>query len=341
MRNVNRIMGATGTAAVSVLAAASVSDMGCATLDAVKGGMDAAKGAADAVKGQVKGNMKAGTPDKDGDDNDRLHAIESEYNMPLDDKIDFKKGDKVDWRKFVLNGKPANATFELHWDEDKANLDLDVFNENGTLVAKSPPRLEGQSTKRIIMKIDKPGLFYVKVSGQEKADISIYTMSVRWEGAPAKGDKDKGGDQQAAADKGAAQPDQKGAAGDKGTAAGDKGAAAAQNDKGAAGQPPPGADKGQPPPPLPFAQDPTKVVGSIVTAFREGTVWNLQIDRGSGQKIKVGLKGNLLEGPEGDKLVDGGAFTINKILDGNKATATSYMKNPPGKNKRIVIYLAN
>ena len=51
------------------------------------------------------------------------------------------------------------------------------------------------------------------------------------------------------------------------------------------------------------------------------------------------MTGNLLEGPEGDKMVDGGAFTISQVLDGTKAIGKSFMKNPPGKNKRVVIHL--
>ncbi len=337
MRKVNRIMGA---ATMWIFASAGL-DMGCAAaaggLGAAKGGLDAGKGAFDAAKGQVKGQMK-GTPDKDGDDNDRLHAIDSEHGMPLDDKIDYKAGDKNDWRKFNLAGKPGTATFELHWDEDKAELGMDVFNENGTLVGKSPPRLEGQSTKRIIMKVDKPGLFYVKVSGAENKDRSIYTMSVKWDGAPAKGDKDKGeagNDKAAQNDKGAAQNDKGAAQNDK--AAADKAAAdKAVADKAAADKA--AADKAAAVP-IPFAQDPTKVLANVVSAYKEGTVWTLQLDKGSSMKLRTGLTGSLLEGPEGDKMIEGATITINRVIDGNKAIATSYMKNPPGKNKRVVIHL--
>lgn len=343
MRKVNRIMGA---ATVSLFATAGL-DMGCAGATAalggagaVKGGLDAAKGMGDGVAGQAKGMAKGqGSPDKDGDDNDRLHAVEADFNKPLDDKIDFKNKDKDDWRKFNLIGKPGTATFELHWDEDKAELNMDVFNENGTLVGKSPPRLEGQSTKRILMKVDRPGLYYVKVSGSEKKDTSIYTVSVRWDGAPKKGDKGEGDsgaaaqNDKAAADKAASDK----AASDK--AAADKAAADKAAATGANGQPGQPGQPGAPVAPIPFAQDPTKVVANIVGSYKEAGVWTLQLDKGSAMKLRTGLTGNLLEGPEGDKLVEGASITINTVLDGNKALAKSFMKQPPGKNKRVVINL--
>ena len=104
-------------------------------------------------------------------------------NQPISDKIDFAKKKANDWRKFTLAGKPGQfATFELHWDEESANLDIDVFDKFGVNIGKSPRRIEGQSSKKVLLRIDDPGLYYVRVSGPTKADSSIYTMMVKYNG---------------------------------------------------------------------------------------------------------------------------------------------------------------
>ncbi len=91
--------------------------------------------------------------------------------------------------------------------------------------------------------------------------------------------------------------------------------------------------------PLAFALDPSKLVGSIVQYHREGSMLVLYLDKGSGGKLREGMSGNILEGPEGDKLLDGGTFTIAQVIDGTKSIAHSNYVKQPGKNKRIVVNL--
>jgi hypothetical protein len=301
-----------------------------------KGGVDAAKGSADDAQGQVKDTgdqakaaKAAGSGDKGAEDDTRLKATDSKPNMPLDDSVDFK-ADKVDWRKFQLAGKPGVATFELHWDNDKANLDIDVFNSFGDLIGKSPRPLQGMTAKRVLIQVDQGGLYYVRVTAPTKDDKSIYTLKVLWDDGSK---KDKPADAQAAAQPGAAQP-----------GAAQPGAAqpgAAQPGAAQPGAAPPGAAAANtpPPPPIPFAQDPNKVLGKIVSAYRDGGGWMLQIDKGAGQKVRTGLTGSILDGDDGDKLVDGGTFTIAQVVGDSKALARCPMAKPLGKNKRIVINL--
>jgi hypothetical protein len=90
---------------------------------------------------------------------------------------------------------------------------------------------------------------------------------------------------------------------------------------------------------VPLASDPTKLLGSIVTAYKEGQAWVLYIDKGSSAKVKVGMTGSILEGPEGDKLLEGANLSISQVIDGSKAIARSNFAKPLGKNKRIVLNL--
>src|SRR6185312_16128974 len=168
---------------------------GCAALTSAKGTADSAKGAADDAKGQKDSATQAVKDEKDkgkgggaGGGGDaagptRLEATDGQINMPISDKIDVKKNKQNDWRKFTLAGKPGQfATFELFWDTADANLDIDVYDKFGVNVGKSPRRIEGQSSKKVLLRVDDPVLYYVRVSGPSKTDSSIYTMMVKYNG---------------------------------------------------------------------------------------------------------------------------------------------------------------
>ncbi len=292
---------------------------GCDAITSAKGSLDNAKGQADDAKGQAdqgkdqvkgakgkKGGGGGGDDGAAGDDDTRLTAKDAPVNQPISDSVDFKK-DRYDWRKVTFAGRPGIATFELHWDDEKSNLDIDIYNEFGDNVGKSPPRLEGQQVKRVLVQV-QPGLYYYRVSVPGKVDASIYTIEVKWKGqvvAPAPA--------VAAAPAPAPAP-----------------AAPA-----AAPQPVPGA----PPAPTGFAADPTKLLGNIVTAYRDGSQWVFYIDKGSASGVRPGMSGSVLDGTDGDKLVDGAIFSISQVVDANKSIARSSYAKSLGKNKRIVLNL--
>jgi hypothetical protein len=309
---------------------------GCAGLTAVKGGADAAKGAADEAKGQKDSAQAAVKDEKDKAKGDkgggggggpagptRLEAGDGDTNQAISDKIDFKKGKVNDWRKFQLVGKPGYATFELHWDDESANLTLDVFDKFGVNIGKSPRRIEGQSSRKILLRIDDPGLYYVRVAGPTKSDSSIYTVFVKWDGPP-----------KPVADNSAPPP-----APNPNT---NPNAPPAPNPNTTA--PPAPCPPGQVcPPPCPQGQvcpDPNKVYGSIVQLVREGSTVTLYLDKGSTDKLRAGMSGTILDGPEGDKPFEGGTFSIAQVIGSNKSIAKSTtLSKSLGKNKRIVINL--
>jgi hypothetical protein len=295
---------------------------GCAALTSAKGTADSAKGTADDAKGQKDSAQGAVKDEKDkakggdgkGGGGDaagptRLEATDGQINVPISDKIDIKKNKQNDWRKFALAGKPGQfATFELHWDTEEANLDIDVFDKFGVNVGKSPRRIEGQSSKKVLLRIDDPGLYYVRVSGPAKSDSSIYTMMVKYNGPVV-----------------AAAP----AAPAPAPAPAPAAAAAAP----APAPCPPGQNCPAPP-------DPNKVYGTIVSIVRENGATTLYLDKGSADQLRAGMMGMILDGPEGDKPFEGGSFSISQVLGGSKSVArSSTLQKQLGKNKRIVVNL--
>ncbi len=275
--------------------------------DKAKGETDKGKNEAGKAKGDKGKGGGAGGAEED-DDGNRLQAKDAQINTPIDDKVNFKKGDKADWRKVNLAGRPGIATFEVHWDEEPANIDIDVFDKFGTNIGKSPPKLEGQQVKKVLVQIDEAGLYYFRVSAPTATDASIYTVQVKWKG-PA-----------------VPLPPPP---------------VAKADDKAGTPAPPPGPPGPPPPPaaPTPFAQDPTKLLGSIQTAYKEGSTWVWHIDKGTNAHVRVGMQGNVLDGPEGDKLLEGATFSITQIIDDTKSIAKSNFAKPLGKNKRVVMTL--
>lgn len=332
---------------------------GCSTLQSVKSGADGVKGAADEAKSQkdsttatVKDEMgKAKSGGGSGGAGSsagatRLEASDAPVNTPISDKIDVKQGKQNDWRKFQLTGKHAYATFDLFWDDPDANLHIDVYNQFGVVIGRSPRPLGTQSHKQVLLPLD-PGLYYVRISGPNRADSTIYTMEVTWHGAPA---PDKAAADKAAADKAAADR----AAADKAAAdraAADK-AAAERSGKSSTTD---SSSKAPFPPPLPpeppavpcppgqecpTAPDPNKVYASIVNVIHEGgaVLLYLTLDKGADDRLRVGQRGTILQGAEGDKPLDGGAFALTRVVDGQRAIAKSVtLQRSVGRNKRVVI----
>ena len=304
---------------VGCAAAQGASDQagqGKGMLDSTKQSIDDTRAQAQAEKDkkakadEEKRKLESGEADEDGT---RLKAKDAPINTPIDDSVDYKKFDRNDWRRFQLTGKAGILTVELHWDNEKANLDVDVYDTDGVNVGKSPPKLEGQQHKRVLVQVDEPGVYYVRVSVPTDKDASIYTIRVKW----------KGGQVMAKAEPPPPPPPP-------------------QGQQTAANTPPPPPPNGQPPPPaapVPFAQDPTKVLGKVVTAYKEGSTWTLLIDKGSAQKVHAGMSGSVLDGADGDKLLDGATFTVSSVVDGNKCEAHASLAKPLGKNNRVVINL--
>jgi hypothetical protein len=63
----------------------------------------------------------------------------------------------------------------------------------------------------------------------------------------------------------------------------------------------------------------------------------VHLDKGSEAKLKAGMKGFILQGREGDTILEGGEFTITEVLDDDHCVAKTSLRRI-GKNNRCVIY---
>ena len=80
------------------------------------------------------------------------------------------------------------------------------------------------------------------------------------------------------------------------------------------------------------------ISGKIVQSFRgdDGTI-TVYLNKGSKDKLRVGMVGQLLEGSEGGKPLDGATFKITKVIGENQAVAILSYAKPLGKNNRFMI----
>jgi hypothetical protein len=362
-------------AQAALVGVATILGAGCSALTAVKGGADTAtqgagdikgvKGAgeglakdAEGAVGDVKGALgKVKPKSKDGDpdgDGTRIAAVEAKPNMPLTDELDPKKKDVNDWRAFDLPGTESGpVVVQLHWDNEAADLDVDLYDQLGANVAVSPER--GPSPFKQVAAKMEPGRAYVRISSKKGA--TVYTMKLKWEGAPPpkapavaeaeKSGADAGGEKpggrgkghgaashEAASPSGAAPP----AAG--APAGGTMAASVAGAPAGGAGGAPAAGAGGPAPAPgsAPPADDPNHPRARIVSSYREGNSLVLYLDKGSAAGVRAGMGGNILEG-DGDKMLDGGAFKITKVVDATKSIGQSGISKV-GKNNKVVIHLA-
>lgn len=82
------------------------------------------------------------------------------------------------------------------------------------------------------------------------------------------------------------------------------------------------------------------IVGRIVQSTVEDSKRILYLDKGSKSKLRVGMKGNILQGKEGGQKLDGGTFTITKVLGDNQAVGSTDYGKSLGSNNRFMILKA-
>ncbi len=245
-----------------------------------------------------------GGPDgKSGPDGKRSGANDLKINTPVTDEVNYGKGDKTDWYKVELKGKSSVLTCQVNWDEPKSDVMVDVFDAVGAQIAASPVRGAGEQVKKLLVQIDNPGTYFIRITAPNPTDGTVYTLVAKWDEPPPP-------------------------------------------------PPPPPPQTDEPPPPEkkhhhephePKEPKPVASVdvgsglqGRIVTAYREGEGLTLQIDKGSGQGVKVGMAGTVLSGPSGEDALDSGNFKVTSVLGPNKCIAKTGLRSI-GKNNRVVI----
>jgi hypothetical protein len=250
---------------------------------------------------QPKDNFDADA--KSGPDQKRSGAQILDVNKPHTDEINYQGQDKTDWYRVELHGRPNVLTTKINWDNDASDVRIDVYDEFGQEIAASPVRDKGTKQKKLLTQIDKPGIYFIRVTAPNKVDGTVYTMEAEWEEPPAV----------VVAPPPPPPP------------------AEVVEEK-------PRAKHHEPREPR---EKPTgeTVQARVVNAYREGNTLMLNIDKGSAAGIRAGNSGVILQGAAGEDAVDGGELRIIKVLDGNKCVGSASLRSL-GKNNRVAITLS-
>jgi hypothetical protein len=238
-------------------------------------------------------------PDRrSGPDAKRSGAQLLKPNKPKTDEVSYRLQDRTDWYVVTLNGQPNVLATEIHWDNAKSDLMVDVFDEFGKQISASPTRAPGMTQKSLLTQIDKPGVYYIRVSAARPEDGTVYTMEAKWDSQEV-----------AVADPPPPPP-----------------------------PPPPKPRTREPKEPKEKPERPPQetIQGHIVNAYREAGQLTIHIDKGSSAGVKVGMNGSILSGPSGEDPLQGGSFRVVQVLDGSRSVAKCPLTSI-GKNTRVAI----
>jgi hypothetical protein len=246
---------------------------------------------------------------KSGPDAKRSGAQHLEPNKPHTDEVSYSNQDKTDWYQVDLKGKPGVLSTLIHWDNDQADVRIDVFDEFGQQIAASPVRDKGAKQKKLLTQIDRVGTYFIRVSAPTKADSTVYTMQANWDQPAAQA--------VVVAPPTPQRPD----------------------------EPPMPLSDDKPSKPR-HAREPKEpkekpagetVQARILTSYREGSNLIIYIDKGSAAGVKVGSTGAVLEGPSGEDALSGGELRVTRVIDANKCQATTTLHSLGSKNTRVTL----
>ena len=239
---------------------------------------------------------------KSGPDGKRSGAIAIAVNrLSPPDEVSFDKQDMTDWKSVALKGPPGLLTVELRWDDDRSDMNIDLFDGAGQPIGNSPGPLPGAQAKKVAAQIDQPGIYYLRVTAPKAHDGSIYTLIAHWfEGHALT--------TQATVESPtiAVSPD--------------------------GGAPPIAADSA----PSSY-DDGGGVEGRMVEVYREGEATFLNLDKGSSAGVQVGQTGAILDGRSGEDALPGGSFVITKVVSATRSIAKTSLVSV-GRNSRVVIH---
>ncbi len=247
---------------------------------------------------------------RSGPDGKRSTAREVRINTPVTDEVNFQSQDKTDWYLVKLLGRSGVLNTVVHWDSDSSDVMIDVFDEIGRQISASPVRNRNAKEKSLLTQIDKPGVYYVRVTAPTKTDATVYTMEAKWDAPPPPPPV----------------------------------VVVVREPPPPREHPEPVDDPPHRPktPREPREPRETKpgesVYGRIVQAYLEAGTMTLYLDKGTAAGLKPGMTGAILQGASGEEPLDGGQFRIVSVLDANRAVAKSTLRSI-GKNTRVTIGL--
>ncbi|MEO6955001.1 MAG: hypothetical protein ABI321_24590 [Polyangia bacterium] len=237
---------------------------------------------------------------KSGEDAKRSGANVLRVNKSRTDEVSFANQDKTDWFVTTLKGEPGVLNAEVHWDNAKSDLMVDVFDEFGKQLSASPTRSPGSTQKQLLTSIDHVGIYYIRVTAPKPTDGSVYTLEAKWD-EPAE----------------IVQP-----------------IAPIQPPIAPIPRPKHPHEEHEPKE-RPVAASET-IQGHIVNAYREAGQLVIHLDKGSAAGVKAGMSGTVLMGPSGEDPLPGGTFKVVQVLDEHKSVARCSPLSI-GKNTRVAI----
>jgi hypothetical protein len=111
-------------------------------------------------------------------DRDRVTAPRIKLDLVYNDSVSSEKRDRTDW-KYVMLTKPGKLTVQLHWDNGKALLELEIFDVMGVKVQEG--RVWGTGGLRAVVAVEEPGPYYIRVRAAGKSDESQYAVRVSFQ----------------------------------------------------------------------------------------------------------------------------------------------------------------
>ncbi len=238
---------------------------------------------------------------KSGPDGKRSGAQALQLNRSKTDEVSYVNQDRTDWYVVSLKGQPNVLTVELHWDNGKSDLMVDVFDEFGKQLSASPTRAPGSTQKFLLTQIDRPNVYYVRVSSPRPEDGTVYTLEAKWDSPPEVVPVEAPPPPREHHVKRPVEPH----------------------------------EPRETPPPR--EKPPSETIqGHIVNAYREGGQLTLHIDKGSSAGVKVGMSGVVLAGPSGEEALAGASFKIVQVVSERNSIAKGTLLTI-GKNTRVAI----
>jgi len=114
---------------------------------------------------------------KSGNDYTKSMALPVNIGTTVDDKVDVKKGDSTDWKRFKVED-PGPLKINVYWDNpDNIDATLELRTNIGVKIATLHHKHKEKSPKDTISKKNiGPGAYFLKIHADKGA--SVYTVEV-------------------------------------------------------------------------------------------------------------------------------------------------------------------
>jgi hypothetical protein len=124
-----------------------------------------------------------GRNDSSGPDAQRINASPLEFDSIADDTVDGDEGDATDWR-YLDVAQPGVLDVVLHWDNDKANLTLELYDALGKQLANSD--VDGQKGRRVQFEAPHKDRYYLRVEAVAQGQTAYSLKATFTKKAPKK-----------------------------------------------------------------------------------------------------------------------------------------------------------